>query len=219
MLISPSVLAGTVKVPASKSETHREYVISALTAGTSTIFNPLVSSDTDATLNGLELLGATVRKSEHRIDITGGTLHASSTVINACNSGTTLRFLLAVAALCRGTTRFTGDASLMARPIDPLLTALKTLGARIQKSATMIAVTGPITPGRVFIRGDVSSQFISALLIIGCTLTLTSIPVSQPYISLTCSSLSRRGRRYTYTKKTKSYTGASIPVRFLSSST
>ena len=191
--VHASKLSGTIAAPPSKSETHRELVVSALACGVSRISNVLDAADTQATIDGIRALGAGVTREGSVLCISGGRLHAAETVIDCGNSGTTLRLLTAVAARLDGTTRFTGDPSLMRRPMQPLLSALEERGARIAVTSDGIAVTGPIQPGVVSIRGDISSQFVSALLIAGCPVTLTSPLVSAPYADLTCASLTRRG--------------------------
>lgn len=191
--VVPSQISGTVRAPASKSETHREFVLSALASGTSVVRHPLLSADTLATLKGLEALGARVCSSCATVAITGGNLHAADCIVDCGNSGTTLRMLVAVAAGLAGTTRFTGDASLMARPMAPLLSALESCGALVAREGNVISVTGPISPRRVDIAGDISSQFVSALLIAGCSVHLTTPLVSAPYAAMTVAALERRG--------------------------
>lgn len=191
--VHASSLSGTIRAPPSKSETHRELVVSALASGVSRIRNVLDAVDTQATLAGICALGAEVTREGQVLCIAGGCLHAAESVIDCGNSGTTLRLLTAVAARLEGTTRFTGDRSLMRRPMQPLLSALEQLGARVAVTPDGIAVTGPIQPGTVAVRGDISSQFVSALLIAGCSVTLASPLVSAPYADMTCASLVRRG--------------------------
>ena len=192
--IVPSKISGTVRAPPSKSETHREMILSALSSGTSVLHNPLISYDTEATLSGIQALGAVISRDGDVLRITGGDLHAADTCIDCRNSGTTLRLLAGVAARLSGTTRFTGDSSLMHRPMRPLLSALESCGAAVSVEGDCISVTGPVKPGTAEIRGDVSSQFVSALLLAGISVRLTTPLVSAPYADMTVSALVNRGR-------------------------
>lgn len=153
--VCPSTLSGTVHAPASKSETHREFILSAPACGTSVIKNPLESADTKATLRGISALGAKVERNGSDVIITGGCLHAADEVIDCGNSGTTLRFLTVVAARLKGTTRFTGDDSLMKRPMQPLLDALSaSCGAEFSFDEGVLSVTGSLRePCTAEIRG------------------------------------------------------------------
>ena len=191
--IAPSKISGTVRAPPSKSETHREMILSALSSGTSVLHNPLISYDTEATLSGIQALGAVISRDGDVLRITGGDLHAADTCIDCRNSGTTLRLLTGVAARLSGTTRFTGDSSLMHRPMRPLLSALESCGAAVSVEGDCISVTGPVKPGTAEIRGDVSSQFVSALLLAGISVRLTTPLVSAPYADMTVSALVNRG--------------------------
>ena len=193
--VYPSTISGTVHAPASKSETHREFILSALACGTSVIKNPLESADTKATLRGISALGAKVERNGSDVIITGGTLHVAEEIIDCGNSGTTLRFLTAVAARLEGTTRFTGDESLMKRPMQPLLDALSaSCGAEFSFDEGILSVTGSLREVCcVEIRGDISSQFISALLIVGIPVKLTTPLVSSSYADMTIHALTMRG--------------------------
>ncbi|HJJ30885.1 MAG TPA: 3-phosphoshikimate 1-carboxyvinyltransferase [Methanocorpusculum sp.] len=193
--VYPSKISGTVRAPASKSETHREYVLSALARGTSVIRHPLVSADTEATLRGIAALGANVVRDGSDVIITGGFLHAADDVIDCGNSGTTLRFLTAAASRLSGTTRFTGDESLMKRPMQPLLDSLSaSCGAVFSFEDGILSVTGSSREAVCAeICGDISSQFISALLIAGISVKLTSPLVSSSYADMTVHALEMRG--------------------------
>lgn len=191
--IVPPKISGTVCAPPSKSETHREMILSALSSGTSVLHNPLISYDTEATLSGIQALGAVISRDGDVLRITGGDLHAADTCIDCKNSGTTLRLLAGVAARLSGTTRFIGDSSLMHRPMRPLLSALESCGAAVSVEGDCISVTDPVKPGTAEIRGDVSSQFVSALLLAGISVRLTTPLVSAPYADMTVSALVNRG--------------------------
>ncbi len=187
---------GKLEAPPSKSYTHRAFILALLATGKSRIVKPLLSEDTLATLNGVKAFGAGVERESEAVEIhgTAGNL-ASPEFIDCKNSGTTLRLLMGVAAL-NGTVVLTGDNSLRQRPVAPLAEALSELGVGVEylgsEGKPPVKIRGAnIKGGRVRIRGDVSSQFISSLLIIspyaeeGMEIEITSEVKSKPYIDIT----------------------------------
>ena len=168
-----------VEVPGSKSLTNRALVCDALAGGGSTITGALAADDTDAMRACLALL-----------DEDGATLSARA-------SGTTARFLLPVLAARSEAHVLDGDASLRARPQGPLLDALRSMGARVEElgapGCLPVRVSGgPVRGGRVEVPGDVTSQFVSGLLLAGPCLEAgieivptTDTIVSAPYITMT----------------------------------
>ncbi|MDD3256900.1 MAG: 3-phosphoshikimate 1-carboxyvinyltransferase [Methanocorpusculum sp.] len=204
LIVSRSNLSGQVRAPPSKSHTHRAFLLAALSRGESVISSPLLGEDTCVTLNAVTTLGADVSREENRITIRGGDLHPPTpdgTVINCKNSGTSIRMLAGIASRLNGSTSFTGDSSLCSRPMKPLLDALSELGAGIISAGgcAPFTVKGPALGGDVHIRGDVSSQFISALLIsapLGTKDTcihLTTPLTSKPYVEMTISTMKKHG--------------------------
>jgi 3-phosphoshikimate 1-carboxyvinyltransferase len=190
-----SRLNGTVRAPPSKSYTHRAVLMSALSGGPCRVGHPLLSEDTEASVAGIEALGAAVARDNDSLRIVCGELHASKTEIDARNSGTTLRLLTGIAALLRAPTVLTGDASLRRRPILPLLRALERLGARSKAlgpgGRPPVEIRGPLVGGRTTIPGSVSSQFLSSLLLVcplaerETVLRVTPPIVSEPYVEMT----------------------------------
>ena len=204
LIVSSSRISGQVSAPPSKSHTHRAFLLAALAKGESVVLSPLLGEDTLATLDAVKALGAKVCRSDDRITIMGGDLHAplpQGTFINCKNSGTSIRMLAGIASRLDGTTGFTGDSSLCSRPMKPLLDALSELGAEVtsENGCAPFTITGPASGGEVHIRGDVSSQFISALLIsapLGKTDTnihLTTSLTSKPYVNMTISAMKKHG--------------------------
>ncbi len=170
-------------------------VLGALTHGPFTLDRPLISEDTKATLNALHLMGATVVEGAHSVRIHCEELSQAAAVIDAKNSGTTLRLMTGIASLLPSTTTLTGDESLVKRPMAPLVDALKQLGAKVsyvgQPGRPPIKVTGPVNGRETEVAGGVSSQFISSLLI-ACTqktedtrIRIGGEVVSRPYIDIT----------------------------------
>ncbi len=203
LTVSPGPIEGTVAAPPSKSYTHRAYVMAAL-AGQGTVRNALVAGDTEATRNGLAALGArnTLRDAEARFS---DRVRPGRAEVDAQNSGTTLRILTAVAALGDGPVTLTGDESLRRRPMGPLLEALGPLGAKVtsQDGRAPVEVRGPLRGGRTRLDAELSSQYLTALLL-ACptapadtTIDLASAPRSRPYVDVTLRVLKAYGIRAT----------------------
>ncbi len=161
-------LEGVVSAPPSKAYTHRMLIAASLSNGTSKIFNPLLSDDTQATLEAVKALGAETELHENYWTIHGQeTLKTPDQPIDCRESGSTLRFMIPVAALAPGHSTFLFGASFERRPVAPLLESLKELGVEstIQRNNSSVMVRGGgIRGGKTSIRGDISSQFISGLL-------------------------------------------------------
>jgi len=194
-------LSGSVSVPPSKSYTHRAVLMASLaTAGGrgrgSKIRNPLLSRDTNATVDACAAMGAEMERREGELTITGSRPKVPDDVINVENSGTTLRFMTSAFSLApEGYVVLTGDSSIRRRPMQPLLDTLGQLGVQAWSSrgngcAPIVVKAGGMRGGKASIRGDVSSQFISSLLIsspmaeIDTTLKVADA-VSRPYIEMT----------------------------------
>lgn len=202
-----SKIEGEIIAPPSKSYTHRAITIASL-AKKSEIVYPLLSGDTEATINAAKCLGATVTIDQEGqaqkilIEGTEGRPATPEDVINAENSGTTLRFFTAVSSLCEGAAVLTGDASLRKRPNLPLLNALNDLGAEVYSTkgdgTAPIVVKGRLNGGKTTMDASISSQFISALLI-ACPLAakdsyiLANNLSSVPYMRMTTEVLEQAG--------------------------
>ena len=186
-----------LSAPPSKSVTHRALVVAALASGASEILDPLRAEDSRATLGALQALGIEVDEFAAHFAVRGcaGEVPGGGT-IDAGESGTTARFALALAALGARASRIDGAPRLRKRPFTDLANSLHALGARVEMStggAELPAVAGgaPLSGGRVRIESGRSSQFASALLLIGPRLPggldLCLVPpvVSLPYVELT----------------------------------
>ncbi len=200
-----SVATGTVTAPPSKSYTHRAMVLGALTHSSFSLVNPLLSEDTRATLDALYSLGTEFRSTTKGVTIHCEELKGSRAVIDAKNSGTTIRLIAGVVSLLPSTTTLTGDESLVRRPMGPLVDALSQLGAKVSYHGASgrppISVTGPITGDRADIPADISSQFVSSLLI-ACSqkkgdtqIRLEGELRSRPYVDITLQMLEEFGAR------------------------
>jgi 3-phosphoshikimate 1-carboxyvinyltransferase len=195
-IVGCSSVAGTVRAPASKSYTHRAILAGGF-ARRARIQNALFSADPRATIRAVEAFGASVEQTDGTVIVNGfyGEPGPPERSINCANSGTTLRLATATAALADGVTELTGDASLQSRPQGPLLTAIEQLGGRAESRGgngqAPLIIEGPIGGGRVSIPGDVSSQFVTALLMAGAVTTdgiaieLETELKSAPYVTIT----------------------------------
>ncbi len=205
-------LEGSVRVPPSKSYTHRAVVMASLANGDSTVTNPLVSGDTNATVNACKAFGAAIVKRGGTFAVRGTRPRTPEDVVNVENSGTTLRLLTSIFSLTQdGYAVLTGDASIRKRPMQPLLDALGQLGVHAWSSrgngcAPVVVRGGGMQGGTASIRGDVSSQFVSSLITAApfadedVTVRVRDA-VSKPYIDATLAVASKFGVR----TKRKSY--------------
>ena len=197
--IGASRVSGTVRAPPSKSYTHRAILAAGYGDGTTRIERPLVSADTRATARAVAAFGGRVEglaDDSERVEIEGfGRPHTPGDVVDCANSGTTMRLVTATAALAKGLTVLTGDGSLRSRPHGPLLAAIEGLGGRAESTRANgqapLVVGGPVDGGRVSMPGDVSSQFVTALLMAGAR-SETGIEIdletelkSAPYVDIT----------------------------------
>ena len=196
--VYPSIVNGKVEAPPSKSYTHRAVALAALSDGSSRVNRPLLARDTNATIEAVKAIGAKVTKGEGFLIVKGVNPPLTpDDVINAENSGTTIRIMTSVSALTpKGYTVLTGDSSLRQRPMQPLLDALTQLGVRcwstrLNGKPPIVVQGGGIRGGVASIRGDVSSQFISSLLIAtpmaenDTTIQVVGDLVSKPYVDAT----------------------------------
>lgn len=190
----------SVELPGSKSLTNRALVLAALANGISTLEGALLSEDSAVMIESLHRLGilVTVDAARERITVHGqaGRIPAAQAELFVGNSGTTARFLTALVALGTGDYLLDGVPRMRERPIQPLLDALSQLGCE----AYSVAGTGcppvrirtrGLRGGTAHLLGDISSQYLSALLMIGpCTpdgirVELDTPLVSVPYVEMT----------------------------------
>jgi len=204
--IRPSTLGGRARAPPSKSYTHRAVLAAGYGAG-ATVRDPLVSADTRATMRAVEAYGGETELSadESALDVEGfgGRPETPADVVDCANSGTTMRLTTATGALCEGLVVLTGDESLRSRPQGPLLDAVDQLGGRAESTRANgqapLVVGGPIDGGRAAIPGDVSSQFVTAVLMAGAvtdegvTVALETALKSAPYVDITVEVLDAFG--------------------------
>ncbi|APH38111.1 3-phosphoshikimate 1-carboxyvinyltransferase [Methanohalophilus halophilus] len=202
--ISRTSVEGEVFAPPSKSYTHRAITIGSLSEKC-VVRRPLISEDTKATIRACKMLGAQINEEKGDLFIEGvkGKPHIPEDVIDVGNSGTTLRFMTAVASLVDGVSILTGDNSLRTRPNGPLIEVLRDLGVEVistlNNGCAPLVVKGGLKGAIAKIDGSISSQFISALLI-ACPLTRQSTTLSikgelrsKPYVNVTLEILRKAG--------------------------
>ena len=200
--------SGTVRLPGSKSISNRTLLLAALAAGDTEIIGLLESDDTARMLDALRALGIAcdrLRPGDYRVHGAGGAVPAKSTDLDLGNAGTAFRPLTAVLALCGGRYRLSGTARMHERPIGDLVDAMRTIGADIAYLGREgyppleIRPAARSVPNAVSVRGDVSSQFVSAVLM---ALPLPGGPtvinvdgelVSKPYVDITLALMRRFG--------------------------
>ncbi len=196
----------TVRVPGSKSYTHRLLIASALSNGTCLIKNMLQSEDTRLTLGALKKMGIKIDDSKDPIRVEGmkGILAPCTDPIYLGNSGTSMRLLTGIAALGQGTYTLTGTERMFERPIQDLLDGLTQLDIRAvsknKNGCPPVDITGgKITGGSVSLKCDISSQYLSALLLMapctekGLDILVTHGPVSKPYLDMTVDIMQQLG--------------------------
>ena len=212
--IEKSQLNGNIICPPSKSYTHRAIFLAALSDGKSIVKNALYSSDTRSTIDACKTFGVDVHESGDVISIDNSiNLEGQGGIIDVVNSGTTIRIATAIAAISPNKTILSGDSSIKKRPMKPLLDSLESLGAKCisDDGKPPITVSGRIKGGKVKIIGNISSQFISALLIIaprlqnGLELNIEGNIVSKPYIDSTIASMEKFGIELDVIEKYKKY--------------
>ena len=198
-------LKGEVCAPPSKAYTQRMLIASALASGTSRLSGPLVSDDTEATLRAVKTLGAKVKIEEDCWTVEAAQpLKAAETPIDCGDSGATLRFTMPVAALAPAPSVFIFGKSLEQRPMGPLLQSLRQLGVdtyyqRLDGMVSIVVKGGGLAGGKVTMRGDISSQYISGLMF-ACPMarsdteiTLTPPLESKDYVKMTQGVLAKHG--------------------------
>jgi 3-phosphoshikimate 1-carboxyvinyltransferase len=209
MKIRPrSPQTASVSVPGSKSLSHRYLVAAALSEGDSIIENCLISEDTLLTIKALRQMGVTIKERGNQIQVQGkgGRFCSSTEPLYLGNSGTSLRFVCALAALGAGCYTVTGTKRMLERPIQDLLDGL----GKIQVPAVSlhgngcppVRIQGGMTTGGVTeLRCAKSSQYLSAMLLIaactrkGIEIQVTQGPVSKPYVDMTLYVMRKFGVR------------------------
>jgi 3-phosphoshikimate 1-carboxyvinyltransferase len=201
--IEKSDIKGRVTIPSSKSMTIRALFCAALSMGESEVINPLVSDDTNAAAHVLTQIGVGITREKDVWQVTGGKFRVPKEPLDCGESATTLRFMTAVMSLIPGEHKLMGGPMLMKRPVRSLTEALGKLGVKVStegKTTPPATVKGgTFKGGNTEIAGNISSQFVSALLLIApftkqeVTIKLTTPLTSRPYVLMTLWCLKKFG--------------------------
>jgi len=212
--VSKSEVKGRVRAPSSKSYTLRGLMCAALARGKSEIIHPLSSDDTEASINVLNKIGVHVHQEEDSWQVAGGDFHEPGTDLFCGESAATLRFMTAICSLVPGKCRLVAGGSLSTRPVKPLVEALRQLGVNCScqdEVAPVIVEGGRLQGGVTELPGDISSQFVSALLFIspfaeeGVRIRLTTPLESKPFVLMTMDCLERFGIRVKFSENLRQF--------------
>ena len=197
--IEPSQLRGTVDIPASKSCAHRALISAALAEGISVISGVSMSKDIEATIGAMTALGAEFSVDGTTVTVSGISSRMDKAVIDCNESGSTLRFVIPIAAALGTDSRFIGRGRLQQRPIDIYTRELGKNGIKFLTETMPYDITGTLKGGIFEIEGNVSSQFVTGLLFAlpllegNSEIRLTSHLESRPYVDITIDILRRFG--------------------------
>lgn len=203
-----SQASGNIKLPGSKSISNRTLLLAALASGTTEIRDLLISDDTERMLEALQALGVQLQKTgdvDWSVLGIGGSFSVKQADLFLGNAGTAFRPLTAALAFCNGNYQLSGVPRMHERPIGDLVNALRQAGAQIEYLANdgfpplKISPAQPNLSQPIKIRGDVSSQFLTALLMAlplsgqAATIEVVGELISKPYIEITLNLMARFG--------------------------
>ncbi len=211
--IAPSILSGLVPAIGSKSDIHRLLICAGLCDEETVIKGVTRSDDIDATAECLRQLGVGVEFSGRICTVTPGKGIEGVPSLDCHESGSTLRFMLPVAAALTDKASFTGRGRLPRRPIGDLVTAMEKGGVSFSSESLPLEISGRLTAGEYLLPGNVSSQYVSGLLMaLAVTegeseIILTSDLESTSYVNMTISTLAMFGVRAIRTERGYKITG------------
>ena len=190
--IQPGRLTGCITAIPSKSQAHRLLICSAFADAPTTLRCPETNRDMEATADCLRALGAEITRTAEGYHIAPARETPSEASLNCCESGSTLRFLLPVVGALGVNATIKMEGRLPQRPLSPLWEEMERMGCSLSRpTASTILCQGKLKPGTYTIAGNVSSQFITGLLLAfglmdgPCTLNITQKLESAPYIDMT----------------------------------
>ena len=200
--INPTKLEGQVRVPPSKSVCHRALICASLSNGISNITNVDFSEDIEATCNALKSLGVIIEKGSSSLTIKGNpSLYVKEPNIHCFQSGSTLRFLIPLAATLGKEITFTGDGKLVERPLNVYYDIFESqkIYYKTEDGKLPLTINGRLKPGNYKVSGDVSSQFITGLLFAlpllegDSKIEITTELESKSYVDITIDMLDKFG--------------------------
>ncbi|GIM29528.1 3-phosphoshikimate 1-carboxyvinyltransferase [Clostridium polyendosporum] len=198
VIINPNKLKGELTIPPSKSMSHRAVICAGLSEGVSNISNVMFSQDIDATCDAMRSLGVNVERNDDTLKIQGTSkIKVVNPTINCFESGSTIRFLIPIAATSGEQVIFEGKGKLVERPLKSYydIFDLQKIDYKNVDGKLPLTINGKLKPGNFEIRGDVSSQFISGLLFAlplldgDSKIIITTELESKPYVDLTLQML------------------------------
>ena len=166
VIITPNKLSGSVVIPPSKSLSHRAIIAASLAKGKSKISNVMYSNDIKATINAMRACGAKIEEYKDYLTIEGSDVIRKESVIDANESGSTIRFMIPIALVSNEEITFVGQNHLVKRPLDTFLEIFDKQGIKYERGEDYLPlkVNGGLRSGEFTVRGDISSQFITGLL-------------------------------------------------------
>ena len=232
--VEKSKISGEVTCPSNKSYTHRGIFLASLAGNNSKVENILLSADTKATIEACRKFGAIIEVDNSTV-VVKESIKIGTKVpeINTENSGTTIRIAIGIASLFSEKITLTGDSSIQKRPMQPLLDALSSIGAKCNSKdgKPPVTIEGSVSGGEIKIPGNLSSQFISSLLISapltekGINLSIEGDLVSKPYLDATIATMRKFGvtvqtlipyKKYNISPQIYKNTTFTIPIDFSS---
>ncbi len=193
--VTPSPLRGKITAIPSKSDAHRLLICSALADAQTELSLPRTSEDIDATIGCLRSLGAKIERDGEILHITPITNPADSPLLDCAESGSTLRFLLPVAAALCESAGFIGSGRLPERPLGQLIGAMEEHEVTFSQEKLPFATSGKLLSGKYVLPGNISSQYITGLLLAlpllakDSEISLTTRLESSAYVDITLNSL------------------------------
>ena len=198
--IHPRQLQGDLTMIPSKSQAHRLLICAAFADAPTRLYCPETNRDIEATVDCLSALGARITRHPEGYRILPASNIPEEAVLNCCESGSTLRFMLPVAGALGVDARFLMEGRLPQRPLSPLWEEMERMGCSLSRpSPNTIHCQGKLVSGQYSIDGSVSSQYITGLLLglsllpAESSLRITGKLESKPYIDITRDVLSRFG--------------------------
>ncbi len=195
--ITPGKLTGHVSAIPSKSQAHRLLICAAFADAPTELICPESNQDIEATADCLRSLGSVIIRTESGYRITPISVLPKTAVLNCCESGSTLRFMLPIIGALGVDATFLMEGRLPERPLSPLWEEMERIGCQLNRpSASTLHCTGQLRSGEYIIDGGVSSQFITGLLFAATqmegdsSITITGKLESQPYVTMTQQALS-----------------------------